>query len=59
MAPPFIACRRERRPNLVFILTDDQRWDCLSCAGHPFLRTPNQDHIANEGILFRNRGPLA
>jgi arylsulfatase A-like enzyme len=54
VAGPFIACRRERRPNLVFILTDDQRWDCLSCAGHPFLHTPNQDRIANEGVHFRN-----
>lgn len=50
------ACRarRDRRPNVVFILTDDQRWDCLSCAGHPFLKTPNMDRIANEGARFAN-----
>ncbi len=50
------ACRtaKPRRPNVVFIVTDDQRWDCLSCAGHPFLKTPNMDRIAAEGARFRN-----
>ena len=43
-----------RRPNVVFILTDDQRWDCLSAAGHPFLKTPNLDRLANEGVRFAN-----
>jgi N-acetylglucosamine-6-sulfatase len=47
-------CGRERRPNVVVILTDDQRWDCLSCAGHPFLKTPNLDRIAAEGVRFSN-----
>jgi arylsulfatase A-like enzyme len=43
-----------KRPNVVFILTDDQRWDELSCAGHPFLKTPNLDRIAAEGARFAN-----
>ncbi len=42
------------RPNIVFILTDDQRWDALSCMGHPIIKTPNLDRIANEGVLFEN-----
>lgn len=42
----------EQRPNFLFILTDDQRADSLSCAGHPFARTPNIDRIANEGARF-------
>lgn len=46
--------RRDKRPNVVFVLTDDQRWDCLGVAGHPFLKTPNLDRIANEGARFRN-----
>jgi len=46
--------RRERRPNVVLILTDDQRWDGMSCAGHPFMKTPNMDRIANEGVRFAN-----
>ena len=43
-----------KRPNVVFILTDDQRWDHLSCMGHPFLKTPNIDRLAEEGALFEN-----
>jgi len=46
--------RRDRRPNVVVILTDDQRWDCLSCAGHPLLKTPHLDRIAAEGVRFAN-----
>jgi len=41
-------------PNVVFILTDDQRWDCLSCVGHPLLQTPHMDRIAREGTRFTN-----
>ena len=55
---PFINVERvfasQERPNFVFILTDDQRWDAMSCAGHPFLRTPNIDRIAKEGARFTN-----
>ena len=48
------AARRDRRPNIVFVLTDDQRWDCLGIAGHPFLKTPNLDRLASEGVRFAN-----
>jgi arylsulfatase A-like enzyme len=51
---PFVGCSRTRQPNLVFVLSDDLRWDCLGVAGHPFLKTPNIDRIANEGIRFSN-----
>ena len=44
----------EKRPNIVFILTDDQRHDAMGCAGHPWLKTPNIDRLANEGVLFKN-----
>ncbi len=40
--------------NIVFILVDDQRFDAMSCAGHPFLKTPALDSIAENGVLFRN-----
>ena len=43
-----------RRPNIVFMFTDDQRWDSMGCAGHPFLKTPNMDRIAREGAMFTN-----
>jgi len=42
------------RPNVVFILTDDQRWDQLGCEAHPFLETPHLDRIAAEGARFAN-----
>src|SRR5437764_5017215 len=42
------------RPNIVFILMDDLRWDELGCAGHPFIRTPNIDRLARDGATFRN-----
>ncbi|MBI3682106.1 MAG: sulfatase [Acidobacteria bacterium] len=53
-AVPAACRRRDRRPNVVVIMTDDQRWDCLSCAGHPFLKTPNLDRVAAEGARFTN-----
>jgi arylsulfatase A-like enzyme len=42
------------RPNIVFILIDDLRWDELGIAGHPYIRTPNIDRIGQEGAVFRN-----
>ena len=48
------ANQQDNRPNIVFILCDDLRWDCMSCAGHPYLKTPNIDRLANEGVRFKN-----
>jgi arylsulfatase A-like enzyme len=42
------------RPNVVFIITDDQRWDALGVAGNPSLKTPNIDRLASEGVYFKN-----
>lgn len=42
------------RPNLIFILTDDQRYDTLGCTGNEFIKTPNLDRLAAEGTLFAN-----
>ena len=41
-----------KRPNFLFFITDQQRADYLSCAGHPVLRTPNIDTIAEGGRRF-------
>ena len=38
--------------NVLFIITDQQRADHLSCAGNPILNTPNIDRLASEGIRF-------
>lgn len=43
-----------RRPNVLYIVTDDQRWDYLGIAGHPFLETPHMDRLAVEGVWFKN-----
>lgn len=46
--------QQQRRPNIIFILVDDLRWDELGIAGHPFLKTPHIDRIGKEGAFFRN-----
>jgi len=43
-----------QRPNVLFVLTDDQRWDALSSAGNPHLNTPHIDRLADEGLFFQN-----
>lgn len=42
-----------RLPNVLFIMTDQQRFDAMSCAGNPEIRTPNMDRLAADGVLFR------
>ena len=44
----------ENRPNLIFIMCDQLRYDCLGYAGHPLVQTPNLDHLAAQP-----RGDLA
>ncbi|HUW57485.1 MAG TPA: arylsulfatase [Planctomycetota bacterium] len=39
-------------PNILFIFTDQMRWDCMSCAGHPVVETPNIDEIGRRGVVF-------
>jgi len=41
-----------RRPNLLFIISDQFRGDCMSCAGNSLLPTPNLDRLAREGVRF-------
>ena len=42
------------KPNIIFILTDDQGYGDLSAHGHPLLKTPNFDRMHNEGVRFDN-----
>lgn len=44
----------KKRPNLLFIMTDQQRFDALSFAGNNILETPNMDRLAKEGVFFKN-----
>jgi arylsulfatase A-like enzyme len=41
----------DRPPNLLFVLTDDQRWNTLGCLD-PTVRTPRLDALARDGVLF-------
>jgi arylsulfatase A-like enzyme len=49
-----MASRDPDRPNVLFILTDDQGCWALGCAGNPEIRTPNLDSLAASGIRFEN-----
>lgn len=49
-----ILLAQNKKPNVIFILTDDQRWDALGVMGNSILQTPNLDKLANGGILFQN-----
>ena len=40
----------KKRPNIVFLLTDDQRWDTMGCTGNPIIQTPNMDAMAKGGV---------
>src|SRR5438270_483054 len=44
----------EKRPNVVFVLTDDQRSDTISLNERSVVKTPNIDRLGNEGVYFRN-----
>lgn len=45
---------QDSRPNVVFILTDDHRYDLLGCTGNDLIQTPNIDKLAKEGVIFDN-----
>ena len=43
-----------QKPNLLFILSDDQGYWAMGCAGNPEIRTPNLDRLAATGLYFEN-----
>ncbi len=51
---PLILLAQNKKPNIVFILTDDQRWDALGFAGNSIIQTPEMDALANSGTYFKN-----
>lgn len=42
------------RPNILFIMSDQHRFDSLGCNGHPLLQTPNLDRLAAAGVNYTN-----
>jgi arylsulfatase A-like enzyme len=53
-ALPARADEPKKRPNIVFLLADDLRWNVLGCTGDKLAKTPNIDALAKRGVLFRN-----
>ncbi len=45
---------RARKPNVLFLFTDDQREDTIAALGNPHIRTPNLDKLAKSGVVFTN-----
>ncbi len=48
-----LARAQTRRPNILMIMADQFRADCLGADGNPHIRTPNLDRLAREGVRFR------
>ena len=48
------AAPARKRPNVLMLITDQQRADCLGIAGHPMIKTPNMDRLAKRGVRFSN-----
>lgn len=44
----------ETRPNFIFILTDDHKYDALGCAGNTIIQTPQLDSLAAQGCYYKN-----
>lgn len=42
------------RPNILWICSDQQRYDSLGCTGNAFVHTPNMDRLAQQGVLFEH-----
>ena len=40
------------KPNILFIMTDQHRWDCIGANGNALIKTPNLDRLASEGANF-------
>lgn len=44
----------EKRPNILFLMTDEHRADVVGYAGNDIIRTPNLDYLAKTGVVFKN-----
>ncbi len=51
---PFLKAGAKAKPNIIFILTDDHRWDAFGFMDKPWLQTPHMDRLAKEGVHFEN-----
>ena len=46
------ASQAKSKPNILYLMTDQQRGDCLGCASNKVIKTPHLDSIAADGVLF-------
>ena len=46
--------KSNQKPNIIFLLADDLRYNSLGCMGNKIIKTPNIDLLAKEGTLFKN-----
>lgn len=44
--------KESKQPNIIFVFSDDQRYNSLSMTGNPVTQTPNLDQLAKEGVFF-------
>jgi alpha-L-rhamnosidase len=50
----FVSQPRTPHPNILVVVTDDQRWNALGAASNPVILTPTLDRLAREGVRFEN-----
>jgi arylsulfatase len=42
------------QPHVIFVITDQQRFDTIAALGHGYMKTPNLDRLVQEGVYFEN-----
>jgi arylsulfatase A-like enzyme len=52
LRPASAATDSKEQPNIIFLMTDDQRWDNMGCYGRPEFTTPNINSLAEKGVIF-------
>lgn len=46
--------KKKRKPNIIFLLSDDQKDNTFGAMGHPYIKSPNVDKLINQGVRFSN-----
>lgn len=46
--------KKDERPNILILMTDQQRYDTIKAHGYPFMHTPNLDKLANQSVNYKN-----